>query len=36
MCFDLQGIDTEQPMMQVGAYVFAGEYEGKPFDFRVY
>ncbi|XP_023647229.1 general transcription factor 3C polypeptide 6 [Paramormyrops kingsleyae] len=21
------GIDTEQPMMQVGAYVFAGEYE---------
>ncbi|KAL4593456.1 general transcription factor 3C polypeptide 6, partial [Arapaima gigas] len=23
------GIDSEQPMMQIGRYVFAGEYEGK-------
>lgn len=23
-------IDSEKPMMQVGQYVFAGEYEGKP------
>lgn len=25
----LQDIDSERPMMQVGQYVFAGEYEGK-------
>lgn len=24
-----QDIDSEKPMMQVGQYVFAGEYEGK-------
>lgn len=25
----LKDIDSEQPMMQVGRYVFAGEYDGK-------
>lgn len=27
--FMFQDIDSERPMMQVGQYVFAGEYEGK-------
>lgn len=25
----LKDIDSEKPMMQVGQYIFAGEYEGK-------
>jgi hypothetical protein len=25
----LQDIDSDKPMMQVGPYVFVGEYEGK-------
>lgn len=25
----LKDIDSEKPMMQVGQYVFAGEYEGE-------
>lgn len=29
LVFILQDIDSERPMMQVGQYVFAGEYEGK-------
>ena len=27
--FVLQDIDSDKPMMQVGPYVFVGEYEGK-------
>lgn len=29
LLYMLQDIDSERPMMQVGQYVFAGEYEGK-------